>query len=279
MLPVRIADHLFGTPVQGSYAPTPEGGDEAETAQTIRLMRRYAEEDATSPLVYSYLHGRRDALATCRHIFEIVRNRVRYTHDEELARYDEDQPEVLVRPVDLLSMRVPSGDCDDFSMLTAALLLAAGIPCSYRTVAADPTAPDTYSHVYVIAHLPEGDLALDTSHGQYAGWEVEHSGKLRDWLVGPDRAGRSHLQGIGYVPWDEIARTAATTVSTIARERYAVPPAGVYRQNENGNSVFYRQQAGANPLSFPGIGIQPGANSQLLYLLAGGVILALLVRR
>jgi len=45
--------------------------------------------------------------------------------------------EVLIRPVDLLAMRTPSGDCDDFSMLAAAMLRALGIRASFKTAAAD----------------------------------------------------------------------------------------------------------------------------------------------
>ena len=54
-------------------------------------------------------------------------------------------------------MPAPAGDCDDFSMLTAALLEASGIPWEFVTVAADRDSPGRFSHVYVRALVEEAD--------------------------------------------------------------------------------------------------------------------------
>jgi len=76
----------------------------------------------------------------------------------------------------LLGMSSPAGDCDDFSMLTGAMLLAAGIPSvEVFTVAADGIDPNRWSHVYLVAHLGAGGsepLVMDCSHGQWFGWEA-----------------------------------------------------------------------------------------------------------
>lgn len=79
-----------------------------------------------------------------RAIFWYVKKAVRF-------RDDPDHDELLIAPAILLAMPTPEGDCDDFSMLTAALLEAARIPWEFVTVAADHDSPGRFSHVYVRA--------------------------------------------------------------------------------------------------------------------------------
>jgi hypothetical protein len=104
-----------------------------------------------------------------------VKHRVRYLSDDwgvlglcgETGKMD-----YLVSPPVLLAMRRPAGDCDDFSMLIAALLEVNGIDWEIVTVAVDRSDPERWSHVYVRALLPEGPLSLDAVSGDYPGWEV-----------------------------------------------------------------------------------------------------------
>lgn len=79
----------------------------------------------------------------------------------------------------------PSGDCDDFSMLLAALLIRLGVMWVYFcTVAADKWEPDNYSHVYVKVVTQDGSVvALDASHGQYPGWETGNVYKSAVWPI------------------------------------------------------------------------------------------------
>lgn len=92
--------------------------------------------------------------------------------------------DLIIPPSILLGMRVPRGDCDDMSTLLASLLVAMGVPCSFKTIKANPSEPDKFSHVYVVAHLPEGNMPLDASHGEYPGWETqEHFGGEKIWPV------------------------------------------------------------------------------------------------
>lgn len=165
-----------------------------QVAQVIGLMRRYAVEDAQSPVVRGDLAKAMAAgprLDTVSAIFYYVQSRIRFTKDEQTSsplRTHTPIPivEALIRPVDMAGMcngggcrRV--GDCDDYAMYGAALLLAAGIPCAYVTVAADPGDPSRFSHVYVAAY-PGGDrIALDTSHGAYPGWETSAVYERREW--------------------------------------------------------------------------------------------------
>jgi transglutaminase-like putative cysteine protease len=97
--------------------------------------------------------------------------------------------EVLIRPVDMSELCRDgkcrrTGDCDDYSMYTAALLKAAQVDVKFATVKADPRQPDRDSHVYVVAYNKDrGRVALDVSHGLYPGWEVEAQSKT-EWDIG-----------------------------------------------------------------------------------------------
>jgi hypothetical protein len=68
-------------------------------------------------------------------------------------------------------------------MLVGALLLAGGVPCSFVAIAADGSAPERFSHVYVVAHTNAGDLALDASHGPYTGWRAPNAFRERSWRI------------------------------------------------------------------------------------------------
>lgn len=161
---------------------------DAQVARTIARMRELAREDAGSAFVRDLARGFPAGERACAEAaFWFVRGLVRFQRDAQLVPDVPFAPEiieVLIRPVDLLSMARPRGDCDDFCMALASLLVARGIGCSFATVAADPRDPSRFSHVYVVAHLAGGDLPLDASHGRRPGWEVRNVyGKKRVWRV------------------------------------------------------------------------------------------------
>lgn len=151
-------------------------------AQTIQVMRRYAIEDSRTWPVQSILRTDPNPIQAA---FQGAKDSLRYVTDDVLAAaFPSWNPvvEVLVRPR-LSALGSAEGDCDDFSMLVASVLTAAGIPCRFVTVAADPEAPDQFSHVYVAAYAPDR-IALDASHGAYPGWETPNRfGKIHEWSV------------------------------------------------------------------------------------------------
>lgn len=168
-----------------------EVGDSSDeqVEATIALMQRYAVEDAQSECVEQAvqlacrMYGCRNVIDA---IHRWVRSSCRFVHDEEssaaLQRFDQ-RPivEVLLRPVEMLHFR--RGDCDDFSMLAASMLLAAGIDCAFVTVAAEPSTPTDFSHVYVAAYPAAGGrVAVDASHGARIGWEARAYRKA-EWPV------------------------------------------------------------------------------------------------
>lgn len=80
------------------------------------------------------------------------------------------------------TMTLGGGDCDDKATLLAGLLRSIGIPSSFRVVAANRRAPGRFSHVYVVAHLPDGrSLPLDPTYQRTpAGWEIPHPYRMAE---------------------------------------------------------------------------------------------------
>lgn len=159
-------------------------------AQTIDTMARYVREDRRHSWFQDLAGELRSTNAdrTKENCFNWIKGRVRFLTDERIAdQLHMDKAalgfssiaEVLIRPVDIVRMVDPMGDCDDFSMLGACLLTACGLPCYFVTLAADSREPSQYSHVYVWA-----GCAFDSSHGPYVGWEAQNRfGKRQLWSV------------------------------------------------------------------------------------------------
>lgn len=261
----------------------PTDDDNQATAHTIRRMSQYVIEDATEEIVRRAAHEAirrypdRDPLEA---VFEWVRRRLALVDDADLARHlrgvpDAANAEILIRPADILRMPQPQGDCDDYAMLTAAMLRALGVPASFRTVAADGPDSDHFSHVYPVAHWGGKEVAIDASHGPRVGWEVRPTGKTHTWAI-EDHMNRKSTN-LGALPtWaTDLFRIGAETGATIAKERYALPPVGTYR--ERPGELLIRQPEAGPGYAYPGAGA--GAGSGLLLVVAGIVLLGVLFLR
>lgn len=173
-------------------------GDEdpdGQVAAVIGMMRQYVIEDYRAPEV---AEEARRALALdpypVKAVFWHVKRSLSFVRDEVQAapmQPNHAYPivEVLVRPVDMASMCSNGGcrrlgDCDDYAMYAAALLMNLGINVSFVTLAADSADPNRYSHVYLAAYPGGERVALDVSHGDYPGWEApNYYGKRTEWPV------------------------------------------------------------------------------------------------
>jgi len=193
------------------------GDDPDEQVETtIDMMAKYVREDASSIEVQqAATEAVPPGTDPIEGIFQYVKRLIRFQSDERTAEPLESHLaqagmgaypviEVLIRPRDMVTWRSDTGtgqvgDCDDYAMLTATLLLAKGIDASFVTVAADPRQPGNYSHVYVAAFQQGNRIPMDTSHGEYPGWEVsDHVTRRTEW---PIKTGYRGLILAGLVIW------------------------------------------------------------------------------
>lgn len=298
----------FDTRAMQSVAP------DLVTTATVARMALYAREGSRAPAVRAAtadalrgLPPKTPAGQIAAQIWHWVKAHVQFVADEEIcwaASLDNtrcDETEWLIRPELLLAMPTPQGDCDDFAMLTCAMLLAAGLDCEFVTVAADRRDPGRFSHVYATARFPGGgSLPMDTSHGRHPGWEVQDVSRRVGWgglgllpsrlqglaiddqVLGGRRTGGTRLTrtgGMGQADLSEYMiggnppwwQSLLSTGERIAVARFGQPPAGTFYQTGPGGTVYQRTdpRLGFNP---PFVG--PGMPS---WLLLGGGLIALVV--
>lgn len=204
-----------------------------------------------------------------------IKQRVRFVPDSVNAGYVTSSPnvaEVLIRPIDLVLMQDAAGDCDDFSMLGAAIFRALGIPVCFCTVAADPSQPDQYSHVYLYV---DGS-PFDASHGTYQGWECPNRfGKIQFWSVETGMP-IANNGGLGYAPaggsawWQGLLDQVSSVGLDIAKARYGVPPPGTVIQTAGGTI-----STGVSPQ--PGAVLNTGVNSSFPSWLIPAVLAAVVL--
>ena len=143
----------------------PEGS--AGIMATIDVMRALVKRYRTDMLIRQTalnlltLVPPKDSFGEVSAIFEFVRDHIRYVGDVL-------DVETLATPDKTLALR--AGDCDDKSVLLAALLESVGY--NTRFVVAGYNFPGVFEHVYVSVLLGDGSLlSLDPSEDQPAGFE------------------------------------------------------------------------------------------------------------
>lgn len=196
-----ISPHgIWGRPVAVLSHRTNRYNSDVSTAATIsdmqRLARMYSRHPSVAAVVGHALSGggissHRDIACA---IFYWVRANIRFVDDEEIlyeqmgvSPEDLDKELLIVPPV-LLAMPNPQGDCDDFSVLLASMLLCAGLKPFFITVAADGLEPQKFSHVYVAVKLPDEGKYLTLDAGNRLpmvppGWESGKITRKAIWAV------------------------------------------------------------------------------------------------
>lgn len=181
----------FGIPYQVTRQSTTPWNNNRSTADTIATMRALALSGSRAPVIQAIANecltrsanqGNIRGLVRCVYLW--VKSHVTFAEDEAIANkllgisYEEmNTPDgaidLVIAPEVLVRMPNPVGDCDCFSTLVAALLIALGIQVWFVSIKVDPNEPDRWSHVYVYAYLSDEDMtvSLDASHGSYLGWE------------------------------------------------------------------------------------------------------------
>lgn len=267
---------------------------DAGIAQTVSLMYKLIDEGVKNPTVNRYA-------------IEIVKNVPQYDHTAEafaifetvLANFrfvndpvgPDGAKETLRQIPDILA--VGAGDCDDFTMLISTLLGTIGIETHIVTVAADPSDPEAFSHVYPEAKLDGQWIALDAARpGAEFGLAPSHYFRRKVWpapsetpsfLAGLKRhslSGYMVLKGMGDQTQDIAALIAASgqAAANIALASNAAPQNiyGTVTTNPNtglSSPLVSTAYAGYNYATPPGVAVTGSSNALLL----GGLLIAALL--
>jgi len=115
-------------------------------------------------------------------MYEWVKTNILYVYDPHLVEY-------LERPSVLLKTRI--GDCDSQDILLSAIYQHMGFETQWVTIAADPSRPDEFSHVYIRVNIPKvGWVVADsTMPKKWFGWEAESYIFKRYWHGASDQEG------------------------------------------------------------------------------------------
>ncbi|MGB6477436.1 MAG: hypothetical protein WBF04_25565, partial [Candidatus Sulfotelmatobacter sp.] len=168
--------------------PRPMLSDEVETAQTIAMMDELADADAAHRLVIEATANALDQAgisldagteAKTNAVYWWLKKTIRYIPTPGTSPLVD---QTLIPPASLLAMPDPEGDCPQFSMLAQAMLRVCCIRSFFKTIAADPDFPETYTHVYNVVEIaPDRFTAFDSSNGPAPGAEYAHRLKERVW--------------------------------------------------------------------------------------------------
>lgn len=146
------------------------GGD-AGVHQTVRRMRALVESAKVLPetraVILNALHGIRekDSLGEVTALYEWVRDHVRFVRDPVGVEYVQ-TPAYLLRQI--AREGAAAGDCDDASVLFAALAETAGYATKFRVQA---PSGDTFKHVLVDVRIGGKWVSFDPSQRSHGpGW-------------------------------------------------------------------------------------------------------------
>lgn len=156
----------FSSPITATLQGLP-GGAVGQTRATLKIMSRLVREGKKSlPVVLKARQltqglAQKDWLGEASRIHRFVRDNVRYVKDPRGV-------ESVTAPVQML--QIMSGDCDDKSVLCAALLEAIGHPTRFVAVG---SMPNHFSHVFPQTRIGNKWITLECTEP----WEMGRSSK------------------------------------------------------------------------------------------------------
>jgi hypothetical protein len=165
---------------------------DTSTKQTIAKMCEYIAAGASDDVCKFWALQAKDRWAQgpdlaqqCWGAWWLVKHAVKFAKDEpRLFQIGEpDALDLLIAPAVLVREQDRKEDCDGFTMLVCCLLKILGIPSVIVTVAADPSDPERWSHVFPMAEVNGAYLPMDASHGKFPGWMVprDHISRWQAW--------------------------------------------------------------------------------------------------
>jgi transglutaminase-like putative cysteine protease len=149
-------------PLKSNLGFIPEG--RAGTLATLKIMARLARAAKTSLVIRSLAVeltngcAQKDWLCEIKALHAFVRDKIRYVKDVR-------DVETLTTPETLLA--IGAGDCDDKSVLLAALLESINHPTRFVAIA---FAPDDFVHVFAETRVGNNWIALETTEPVEIGW-------------------------------------------------------------------------------------------------------------
>lgn len=150
-------------PTDLAFIPTGPGGVRETLRRMARIVREYRRHPMIRQLAVEIRQAARvpgkDFLGEVKALHRFIRDYITYVRDVHNV-------ETLQTPVRVLQNR--AGDCDDQSMLLAALLEAIGHPT--RFVAMGFESPDTYSHVLTETRIGARWVPVETTLERPVGW-------------------------------------------------------------------------------------------------------------
>lgn len=139
------------------------------TLSRMRLLTRDAKKSLPIRMkAVSLVSGlqQKDFMGEIKAIHAFVRDRIRYVKDVNGV-------ELLHTPEKLLE--IGQGDCDDKSMLAAALLESIGHQTRFVAIS---NAPNKYCHVYVETKFGNNWITVETTENVGIGWQPKAYEKL-----------------------------------------------------------------------------------------------------
>ena len=163
--------------------------DDEETAQTVGYMDELAAADASDRAVIAAAAEALEAAGidarsstpmeqACA-VYWWLKRTIRYVPTPGTSPLVD---QTLITPCAVLAMPEPIGDCPQFSMLAAAIFRVLCIPSLFVTIAAEPSFPDQWSHIYNTVEIEPGRfMPFDASNGPSPGAEYAKPFKRRVW--------------------------------------------------------------------------------------------------
>ncbi len=265
-----------------SYSMPLLGGDPG-TEQTINAIRSIVDESWKNPEVVNRAARivieagvpQFDSLGQVRAIYDWVARNFYFIPDP-VSKENLRTPPELLRLADL---GLGSGDCDDINaILLPSLLGAVGFETRLVTIAANPSSPEEFSHVYAEVLVDGQWIPVDAARqGAEFGLAPGNSFRARVWSLTDTGYQDQPALGLGrYVngmgDWAEIAAAISQGAAGVFRTVDA-PGAVVIGPGGYPISVDARVAQGAGAVSFwstPNMGT---------YLLIGGAVLLLVMMR
>lgn len=156
----------------------------------------------------------------------------------------------------LVTLQLRAGDCDDQATLLAALLSSLGYKTRFRTVAADPSAPWAYSHVFTeVFQRKSGQwISLDSTVPQSVpGWQPPRVFRSQAWRTMGEDASSTAASGAtaatGPLPKSQIFFQLLNPLSQAVsdRIRFGANPPRPKNLNVGLNTTSFNSGGGISP--------------------------------